>query len=104
MKLLEVTHGQWLYRNVQVHDVVSGSRATQRKDKLRDPVLDQLDRGGEDLEEENKYLVAINLGDLDSASGEKQEYWLLAIEAARGATRLGRNEADDSAKTSQRRA
>ena len=23
-KLLEVTHGQWLYRNIQVHDIVSG--------------------------------------------------------------------------------
>ncbi len=25
LKLLEVTHGQWLYCNVQIYDVVSGT-------------------------------------------------------------------------------
>ena len=55
---------------------------------MREALLDQLDRGGEDLEEDDKYLLDINLGDLDSTSGEKQEYWLLAIDAAREATRL----------------
>ncbi len=33
-RLLEVTHGQWLYRNVQVHDRISGTLATQRKEEL----------------------------------------------------------------------
>ena len=31
-KFLEVTHGQWLYRNMQVHDMVCGSQAMQRKE------------------------------------------------------------------------
>jgi hypothetical protein len=30
-RLLEVTHGQWLNPNVQVHDRISGTLATQRK-------------------------------------------------------------------------
>ena len=30
VKLLEVTHGQWLYCNTQVHDAVCGSVAAQR--------------------------------------------------------------------------
>ena len=34
VKLLEVTHGQWLYRNMQVHDTVCGSEAVQRKKEL----------------------------------------------------------------------
>ena len=33
-KLLEVTHGQWLYRNTQVHDIVSGVEATLRKEEI----------------------------------------------------------------------
>ena len=32
LKLLEVTHGQWLYRNVHVHDKVSGEKAMRRKE------------------------------------------------------------------------
>ena len=71
VKLLETMHGQRLYRNVHVHDIVSGSHATERKEKLREALLDQLDRGGEDLEEDDKYLLDINLRDLDSTSGEK---------------------------------
>ena len=30
-KLLEVTHGKWLYRNVHVHDSISGTAVTHRK-------------------------------------------------------------------------
>ena len=104
MKLPETTHGQWLYRNVHVHDIVSGSHATERKEKLREAILDQLDRGGEDLGEDDKYLLDINLGDLDSTSGEKQEYWLLAIDAAREATRLRKGEAGSRSRAPQRRA
>ena len=31
IKLLEATHGQWLYRNMLVHDTVSGFKAAERK-------------------------------------------------------------------------
>ncbi len=34
LKLLEPTHGQWLYRNVQIHDLVAGTLATARKEEL----------------------------------------------------------------------
>ena len=34
-KLLEVTHGQWLYRNMLVHDIVSGLKAAERKEELQ---------------------------------------------------------------------
>ncbi len=32
--LMEITHGQWLYRNYIVHDLVSGTIATARKENL----------------------------------------------------------------------
>ena len=33
-RLLEITHGQWLYRNYIVHDPLSGTIATAKKEKL----------------------------------------------------------------------
>jgi hypothetical protein len=33
-RLLEVTHGQWLYCNVQVHDRTTGTLATQWKEEI----------------------------------------------------------------------
>ena len=42
MKLLEVTHGQWLYRNVQVHDAVSGLKAVKIKKELQREIEHQV--------------------------------------------------------------
>ena len=32
-RLLEITHGQWLYQNYIVHDPVSGTIATAKKEE-----------------------------------------------------------------------
>lgn len=87
-KLLEVTHGQWLYRNVLVHDKVSGELASLRKEEIQTEIEIQQELGDEGLLEEDKYLMEVNLEDLEVTSGERQTYWLLAIRAAREAKRL----------------
>ena len=35
INLLEATHGQWLYRNMLVHDTVSGLKAAESKEELQ---------------------------------------------------------------------
>ena len=42
-KLMEITHGQWLHRNIQVHDAVQGKERTKRKDALRDAITREID-------------------------------------------------------------
>jgi hypothetical protein len=44
--------------------------------------------GWEDLVEEDQYLMEVNLEDLEHTLGERQEYWLVAIQAAREASQL----------------
>jgi len=97
IKLLEVTHGQWLYRNTQVHDIVSSVEATLRKETILDEIEKQQELGTEGLREEDKYLMEINLDDLETTSGEKQEYWLLAIRAARMASTLTADNSEHTA-------
>ena len=97
IRLLEITHGQWLYRNVQVHDSMSGILATERKEKLQSEIETQIQLGGEGLEPEDRFLLEINLEDLETTSGETQEYWLMAILAAREATLLQENNSSDGA-------
>ena len=87
-RLLEVTHGQWLYRNVQVHDRISGTLATQAKEELQMEIERQQELGTEGLLEEDCYLADCNLGDLEETSGIYETYWLLSILAAREAGRL----------------
>ena len=44
------------------------------------------------MDEDDKFLLEINLKDLETTSGETQEYWLLAISAAREARILREQE------------
>jgi len=69
IKLLEATHGQWLYRCIQVHDRVQGTTATQRKEELQWEIEEQQDQGFDGLLEEDQFLGEVNLEDLESTSG-----------------------------------
>ena len=83
VRLLEATHGQWMYRNIVVHDLVEGLEATKRKQYLEMEIEHRIELGGEGLVKQDRYLLEINLEDLEKSAGEDQYYWLLAIQAAR---------------------
>jgi hypothetical protein len=87
-RLLEVPHGQWLYCNVQGHNRISGTLATQWKEKLQMEIERQQELGKEGLLEEDCYLAECNLGDLEETSSILETYWLLSIQAARETGRL----------------
>jgi hypothetical protein len=87
-QLLQVTHGQWIYRCILVHDCTTGTLINQHKAKLLEEITKQLLMGAELLMEDDKFLLECNLLDIASTNGEQQEYWLLAIQAAREASRL----------------
>jgi hypothetical protein len=88
MRLLEITHRQRLYQCVQVHDKLCGTLITTWKEDLQRQIKEEIDKGWEDLLEEEEYLVEVNLEDLENTNRERQEYWLVAIRAAREASRL----------------
>ena len=87
LKLLECSHGQWLYRNIMVHDQWAGQVNIQRKEHIAQEIEAQLENE-DDLLPEDSYLLEINLGDMDNSSGDRQEYWLRAIQTARTAKQL----------------
>ena len=63
-KLLKVTHGKWIYRNVHVHDSISGTTATLCKEEIHMDIEKQQELDADSLEEGDKYLMEINLEDL----------------------------------------
>ena len=83
VKLLETTHGQWLYCNVHVHDKIAGENATTRKEEIRKELEYQMSLGEEGLAVEDHYLLEINLDELNNSTGEDQAIWLIALKAAR---------------------
>ena len=87
-KLLEATHRQWLYRCIQIHDRNKGTQARLRKEELQKEIKAQQELRYDGLLEEVQFLAEVNLEDLEISSGEQQEYWLVAIRAAREAQLL----------------
>jgi hypothetical protein len=85
-QLLQVTHAQWIYRCLLVHDRTSGTLITLHKTKLLEEIANQLSMGAKNLIEDDQYLLECNLSDLATTNGEQQEYWLQAIKAARMAS------------------
>jgi hypothetical protein len=83
MRLLELTHSLWIYRNIVVHDSMTGTHPLRRKEALQLEVERQLALGGEGLAEGDKWMLEVNWSDIEDSTGEREAYWLLAIEAAR---------------------
>ena len=52
IKLLETTHGQWIYRCVQTHNLISGTIAMARKEAIQKEIEAQQ----EDWEREDRYI------------------------------------------------
>ncbi len=86
--LLQVTHTQWIYRCVLVHDRNTGVLILAHKEDSLKEIEHQLALGPEGLHEENRFLLECNFNDITSTTGEHQGYWLLGIQAAREAARI----------------
>ncbi len=77
-QLLQVAHGQWIYRCVLVHDRATGIMVNQHKAALLEEITAQLSMGAELLTEDDMFLLECNLSDIATTNGKQQEYWLLA--------------------------
>ena len=85
VRLLEITHGQWVYRNIQVHDEMRGSIRTAEKEKLLQEIEAEMELGFEGFLDMDRSLASVALEDLEHSGGQSQEYWLAAVRAARAA-------------------
>jgi hypothetical protein len=93
-QLLQVTHTQWIYRCILVHSRMTGTLILAHKEELLKEVKNQLNIGPDGLDKQDWFLLECNFDKLANTTGEHQEYWLLAIQAAREASRIHTGQAD----------
>ncbi|KAL7522632.1 hypothetical protein ACHAWX_007313, partial [Stephanocyclus meneghinianus] len=67
-KLLEATHGVWIYRNITVHNKVAGFIATKKKEQLLKDIETQIELGGEGLADHDKWMLEVDLELIESSS------------------------------------
>ena len=85
--ILQITHSQWIFRNITLHDKVRGTlRLKERKDVLKE-VGQLIEIDPADVPMESRFLLEFDFDSLYRTSFEKQTYWVRAIKAARRAGR-----------------
>jgi hypothetical protein len=83
--------------------LVSRTQATLRKEVIQKEIEEQMELGDAGLLEDDSWMLEVNLGDLMSTSGEQEQYWLVAIKAARVAAMLTRQNEQVSCTRPQKR-
>jgi hypothetical protein len=74
IRLLDVTHGQWIYRNIQVHDETQGTLRMREKELLQQEIEVEMELGFECFLAMHCSLANVTLEDLEAGDGEQQEY------------------------------
>ncbi len=73
---------------------MTGTIISAHKEDLLKEVKHQLTIGLDGRDEEDWFLLECNFDELATTTGEHQEYWLLAIQAAREASCILTQQAD----------
>jgi hypothetical protein len=84
-ELLVISHTQWLFRNITLHDKRQGYIATTRRKELIAEIEKLHNTPIEDIPPESKFLLDCDLDELKASDNDYQEHWIDAILAARRA-------------------
>ncbi len=80
-KLLQITHSQWIYWNVSLHDRRQGYLHTKSAEIMRE--IESLSSlAPEDVPKVSRFLLKIDFTELSKFHIETQKYWTLAVNAA----------------------
>ena len=88
VRLLEITHAQWVYRKIQVHDETRGTLRMAQKEQLLQEIEEEMELGFEGFLDMDRSLASVALEDLEHSGGQSQEYWLAAERAAQAASEI----------------
>jgi hypothetical protein len=84
-ELLVISHTQWLFRNITLHDKRQGYIATTRRKELLTEIEKLHNTPIEDIPPESRFLLDCDLDELKASDNDYQEHWIDAILAARRA-------------------
>jgi hypothetical protein len=87
-KLLQITHSQWIYCNVLLHDRRQGYLHMKSAEEIMREIESLSSLASEDVPKASRFLLEITFTELSKFHIETQKYWTLAMTAARTAQEL----------------
>jgi hypothetical protein len=80
-KLLHVTHSQWIFRNISLHDKINGYLHKKNSEEIMLELESLAGTAPEDVPAESRLLLEINFSKLSKFHTKSQKYWILAVNA-----------------------
>lgn len=90
-KLLNVSHSQWMYRNFSLHSKSKGHLNLAHQADVLTEIAQLSECNPEDVPVESRFLLEVEIINLDTKSNTHQEYWISAMKAALKAGRRSCN-------------
>jgi hypothetical protein len=89
-KVLQITHSQWIYRNISLHNRQQGYLRNKQLEDLLQEITELSDLSPDKVPESCQFLLEVNFTDLTSSHLETQWYWTLPNNTALTARQLER--------------
>ena len=99
--LLEISHGQWIYRCTTVHHRSRGSQELENKNRLLQEILRLQGSDPRTIPEDSRFLLEVSVQSLSSQTSGDLEYWRLALQAAIKVGSTGIGVEDDFSNSSE---
>jgi len=81
-KLLNISHSQWMYRNFSLHSKTRGHLKLTHQAEVLTEIAKLSECNPEDVPEESRFLLEVEIVNLEDKSLAHQEYWISAMKAA----------------------
>ena len=81
-RLLNISHGQWTYRNFSLHSKARGHLRLSHEADVLNNIATLASCRPEDIPPESRFLLEVEIVNLESKSLSQQEYWITAMKAA----------------------
>ncbi len=84
-KIIQITHSQWIYRNISLHYKTNRHLHNKTADELAEAIHRLAEHDPEDVPNDIKFLLEMDREKLIKRYVETQAYWVTAVLAARKA-------------------
>ena len=81
-KLLQITHSQWIFRNISLHDKKYGYLCNKKAEEIIQQINALSEVAPEEVPEDSRFPLKINFSKLSKSHIETQTYWTIAMDAA----------------------
>ncbi len=81
-KILQLTHSQWIYRSIFLHDKRHGYLQNKQSESLLQTIAELSDLSPDKVPNNSRFLLEFNFTELTKARLEMQQYWTLAVNVA----------------------